>query len=328
MPKAKKLDRDSPYASEEIDETETDVLDEHMASDEVPEEDDQPGQSTSDEVEPPKAKKPAAQTEEADVEDEADTDEQGDDEPDELGEFLSKHKDKTPEELAKLAFQQTKRAGRAEYDSRQAGQRLQTVLDRINEAKRARIDQLNADREAFKAKVEEDPDAALLEARQTQINREIADAEAAAEREEFNARAEAAVEMASRAIPNFSQRVGAIREFGVDMGFTPDEVGSIVDGRQIVTLYLASLAGNLIKAGVMNVDGRFNSLPVSDDADPAPPLKQPARRTTFGRQPARGAQRAKSLEEQLQDIESMSDEEFDKLDPHVLEGLLREAEQQ
>jgi len=268
--------------------------------------------------------KPAAQEPAPKVEGEEEEEEEGDDK---LAGFLAKHQGKTPEELVKLAFQQQQRAARAEFDQRKTSENLSTVLARIQQARDARVNKTAEERAAFEAKLKDDPDAAVLEAREAQLaerqQAELAELDA----EEFNARATAAIELASAAIPEFQKRAPGIRSFGVELGFSPEEVGQMVDGRQIVGLYLASIAGNMIKAGIIDTSGRFLKLPQPVEEPTDGQQEQGKRRGTgFGRQPARGAQGAKTLEARLAEAASMTDEEFDKLDPKALEELLREVE--
>jgi hypothetical protein len=132
------------------------------------------------------------------------------------------------------------------------------------------------------------------------------------------------VEFASAVIPEFEKRAPQINAFGRELGYSPEELGSVVDGRQIVTLHLASIAGNMIKAGLIDPSGKFMKLP-QPVADPKPGAEQP-QRAAFSRQPARKPGQQLSLEQQLEAINNMSDADLEKLDPAVLEGLLRAAD--
>lgn len=321
-----------------IDENEEEELRKLMESDDVPEPDEKDGASTDDDGDPSDDDgdepndddgdpvPPKKDQEPKDEGDDDDGDDAGDD--DQWRDFLDKHKGKSPEELARLAFQQNKRANRASYDGRQAQERLNSVLGRIEEAKKARVTALEQQRAEFDRKLETDPDAATREAYEQSLRREQAEAEAEADREAFEARAGAAVEFASAYIPDFAQRAPAIRDFGLEMGFTQDEVHGLVDGRQIVTLHLAAIAGNMMKAGLIDPSGKFLKLP-----EPVKPREsgdeqgeKPQRRTQFSRQPARGPGTQKSLEERLADISNMSDADFAKLSDTELDALLEQAE--
>lgn len=330
---------DDPYG-DEVSDAETAELDKLMRSNEVPEPDDQPGDTTDDDDDAgdrDTGDDDAGRRDDDDAdrgrrqEERQDDDDKGDKgEDDELAAFLEKHKDKSPEELARIALQQSKRANRAEFDTRKLSDNLNSVLERIQQARDAKLQAIEKKRTEFEKKVADDPDAALLESRREQLERDENEAVRQAEDDEFNARADAAVALASSAIPEFAKRAPAIRAFGQEMGFSPEEVAGIVDGRQIVTLYLASIAGNMIKAGLIDTAGKFLNLP-EPVTDPSKADGQGrgggGRRSGFGRTPARGAGGGKSLEDQAADVLAMSDADFDKLDPEKLDALLRELEQ-
>lgn len=286
------------------------------------------GEDDEDDKGEPKPKPEATPGEEAPAgEGEGDADE-----PDaRWQQFLDKHKGKSPEELAKLAFQQSQRANRAEFDHRKTSDNLRTVVDRIQQARDARLNKTAEERAAFQKKIEENPDAALLEEREARLRADEQRDLEHLDTEEFNARAGAAIEFASALIPEFQTRAPAIRAFGEEIGFSPDEMAGVVDGRQIVTLHLASIAGNMIKAGIIDTTGKFVGLPEpvagEDEQQQQQQQQQRRRGSGFGKQPARGAQQQKTLEGRLADVASMSDEDFDKLDQKELEKLLQEVEQ-
>lgn len=328
-----------PKKNEAYDDTVSDAeeaeLEKLMQSNEVPEPDEQDGASTDDDAgDPPDGDdgddgaddgKPEPKDDGADDDDGDDGG--ADDGDDKFQEFLAKHKDKSPEELARLAFQQQQGRNRAAYDSRQANERLQQTLDRIRQAKEARATDLQRRRDNFGKKLETDPDAATREAYEASLTREQQEMDAQAQREEFEARAAAAVELASAAIPNFQERAPQIRDFGIEMGFSPEEVGQIVDGRQIVTLHLAAIAGNMIKSGLIDASGQFLQLPepMKGNGD-GRPKDTAQRRTQFSRQPARGAGRQPSLAQRAEDIANLSDADFDALDDKELDALLQEID--
>lgn len=326
---------DAAY-DDEPSEEELKLLEEHSRSGEVPEPDDSsqaplPDENEDvDEGEPKPKPKPAEEQEPVPDKDGKlpGDEEEADAGKTRLSDFLAKHQGKTPEQLVELAFQQSQRANRAEFDHRKTTENLSGVLTRIQAARDARVDAVAKQREEFAKKVADDPDAALLEARESQITREN-DAELARlDAAEFDARAGAAIEMAAGVIPNFAEKAPQIRQFGLEMGFTPQEVGAIVDGRQIVTLYLARMAGNLIRAGVMDTSGKFVGLPEPVvEGEQEQEQGGQRRGTGFGKLPARGAQGAKTLDARLAEINAMSDDDFDKLDPRELDKLLKEVEQ-
>jgi hypothetical protein len=333
--------RESVYDDEPSAE-ELKLLEEHERKAGVPEPDD------SSQAPAPAAAEPGADADDDELDEDEDSEpkpkpaaqpepkgEEGDDEPGDdegkapLAAFLEKHKGKTPEQLVQLAFQQQQRANKAEFDQRKTSENLNTVLSRIQAARDARVNKTAEERAAFEKKLAEDPDAALAEERDARLRSEEARDLQALDAEEFEARATAAIELASAAIPEFAKRAPAIRGFGVELGFSPEEVGGIVDGRQIVALHLASIAGNMIKAGIIDTAGRFIGLPEpvagEEGQDPQP---APRRGSGFGRQPARGSQGAKTLEQRLNDVANMSEEDFAKLDEKELAALLQEVDQQ
>lgn len=288
------------------------------SSDELPQgDDDDAGDPPAADDGPPK---PAKGDAPAEGDDDGQSDEPGDGR-EELSRFLDKHKGKTPEQLLELAFQQSKRANRAEFDSRKSTENLSQVLARIQQARDARVNELAQKREGFRQKVETDPDAALLEAHEAQLSREEQEELGRLDREEFEARATAAIELASSVIPDFATRAPQIRSFGVEMGFSPEEVDGIVDGRQIVTLHLASIAGRMMQAGIIDPAGRFVSLPEPANerqSEPAP------RGTGFNRAPGRAAGAGKTIEQQLAELDSMDDAAFDALSDELVMGLLKQ----
>lgn len=245
---------------------------------------------------------------------------------DEVSQFLERHKGKSTEEIARIALQQQKRANRAEFSSRATTDKLTTVLERIQTARDARLTDIAAARTAFQERVATDPDAALLEARESTLTAEEQRVQQEAEAAAFNARAEAAIDFAGQLIPDFPTAAPKLRSFGLEMGFTPEEVDSVADGRQLVMLHLGNIAANLMKAGVIDTAGRFigvpeSVVPISGDAGAPPP-----RGTGFQRQPGRGAATAKTIDARLADVSAMSDADFAKMSDADLNALLREAE--
>lgn len=321
---------DDPYGENEVDAAEEAELRKLMESNEVPPEDNQDGASTDhdgeqqqgddDDAPEPQDNKAAAPEQPQDTNAEAgdDQDNAGDWEA-----FLAKHKGKSAEELAKLAFQQQKRANREAYDGRQSHERLQSLLDRIQQTRDRQMQELQQKRADFEKRVNEDPDAALREAHSERLAEQERQISEQAEREAFQARAAQAIDIAARAIPNFHEEAPKIAEWAQkDMGFSPEEVAGIADARMIGTLYLARIAGNMMKAGIINADGTMGSLPQAVQTNGDGRTNDVQRRTSFGKQPARGAQVAKSFDEQLSDIANMSDEDFGKLSESELEALL------
>lgn len=293
-------------------------LDKFMGSEPPPPDDsgEAPATSTS-EAEPPAdpeppAEKPAGEGEEGLVDPE-------------LAAFLEKHNGKSSEELATLAYQQQKRATTAAYDGRQTQQRLQEIVTRAQQARETAQAKIEADRKAFEEQLQSDPDAAMRAAQEQRFAERERQVQAEADARIFEARQEEARALAAAAIPDFARQAPVISGFAInDMNFTPEEIERIDDGRMVVTLYLASLAGRHIKAGTMDATGRFLAAPEAS-ATPAPGAgAQPPR--TLSSAPKRAATGAKTLEQQLADIANLNDADFEKAfnDPAVQE-LLKQA---
>lgn len=233
--------------------------------------------------------------------------------------FLEKHKDKTPEQLADLAWQQQKRANREAYDHRQAQERVQGRITAIQQ----RRNQLGQERERFQQRLAEDPDAATRELHERLLTQDEQELEIA----EHNTRIDAGIELARQAIPDFDQVAPEIFSFANEMGYTNEELAELTDGRALSTLYLARVAGNLMKANVINLRGQLLQGPspvaetVTDPrlANTAPQLRthsSAAGRTSAGR----------TLEQQLEDLLNMNEADFERAsnDPNF-QNLLRAA---
>lgn len=237
--------------------------------------------------------------------------------------FMAQHAGKSSEEIARLAFQQQQRANAEGFRARQARESVEATQTRVREAlERAaqRREQIAQERQTFAQRLQDDPDAATREMHERMLSTE----EQALAQEEVRARQDAAVGLARAAIPDFDRIAPEVHAFGAEMNYTPEELNGITDGRDLVTLHLASLAGKLMKAGVIDVHGRFLKMPTAHEATD-PRLNPPAAVTTLSSAPARSNGGGQSLGDQLMDISKMSDADFDKLDPKVLEDLLRQA---
>lgn len=238
--------------------------------------------------------------------------------------FLAAHKDKTPEQLLDLAFQQEGRANRAGFTARQSKEQLDAIQNRATaaiERVRAKREQLGTQRTEFDQQLQNDPDGATRAVHERLMSAE----DQALADEERAARRDTAIAMATTAIPHFD--MDATTAFGAEMNYTPEELDGVTDPRDIVTLHLASLTGRLIKAGVMDVQGNLIATPPAVQATD-PRLAAPAPVTTLSSAPARGNNGGQTLEQQLTDITNMTDaqmEEFEKANPGMLENLLRKA---
>ena len=153
-----------------------------------------------------------------------------------------------------------------------------------------------------------------------------ATAEAEAEAAAHTARLEAAYGMASQAIPDAQNAIPAALEFAAEFNYTPEEIANVSDGRDIVMLHLARLAGNLIKGGHMDASGRMLSLPEPVSQKPTDPrLQDRAPLATLGTTAGSASAPSNNVEDELNAILNMSEAEMAKLDPDKLQKLLGAA---
>lgn len=242
--------------------------------------------------------------------------------------WRAQHEGKTPEELARLAFQQTQRASGAEARARTATTSLQQINERVEAARTraATARQAIADRQkAFNEQLQSDPDAATKALRE---ERDAADLKAIDD-EEHSARVDAAIGLASTAFPDFETRAPAVYGFGGEMGYSKEELAGISDGRDLVVLTMAEGMARLMKAGL--VDVRTMQLtaappPVVDPTPTDPRLTVPAPVATLSSTPARPASANATPSRQATDLLNMSDADFAKLPPAELDALLRQLE--
>ena len=246
-----------------------------------------------------------------------------------LAAFLEKHKGKPPEELARLAFNYQKRAGKAEAQNRQVNGRLQEISQRTTQLieRRNLLAQRAAERKTqFREKLTSDPDAATAELHDQLVDQEVAEADEAAR----VARLDQAIVFADEHIPEFGkqwpQMVGLAKEFG----YNDDELNQIEDGRALVMLSLANHAARLIKAGIMDRLGNIDlsKIPSGEAALTDPRLTVPDPQRTLGGRAAGSTASAQTVEQQLAAIEAMTDKEldaFEKANPGKIDELLRKA---
>lgn len=234
--------------------------------------------------------------------------------------WLDKHKDKTPEQLAELAYNQEKRAQREGFRARTGGtaaQAAQALADRKADIERRRTE--------FNEQLEADPDAAAKRLHDERLDEELQDAEAAVQ----SARIDDAIDFAATYIPDFQNTAPDILSFGSEVGYTEQELNGISDGRDLVVLNLARLAGNLIKGGIIDVKGHFLKAPepVAETLTD-PRLTAPDAPKTLGTAPARPSGGASNLVQRLEFYNNMSDAELDAMTPAQtaeLEDLQRQA---
>jgi hypothetical protein len=244
----------------------------------------------------------------------------------EFAAFLEKNKGKTPEELARLAFQQTKRATKEAATARQVKTKVGAVAQRVRAAAESRekiastVPEL---KEKFRARLAEDPDAAVAELFDGLVDSKLSEADAAVQ----SARIDDAITFADTYIPEFGQNWPQMHELANELGFKDEEVNAIDDGRTLVALYLANIAGRLMKAGIIDRLGNIQNIPQIEPTPLDPRLSAPDPQPTLGGgRPKPGG--TQSLEEQLNAIAQMSDPElnqFEKDHPGVIDELLKAA---
>jgi hypothetical protein len=94
----------------------------------------------------------------------------------------------------------------------------------------------------------------------------------------------------------------------------------------MITLYLASLAGNMIKAGLIDTRGEFLKMPLPVNEQPQDPrLAAPDPVQTLGSAaPARTGGGGRTAVQAATDVLALSDAEFDAIPPEKLEAMLKE----
>jgi hypothetical protein len=110
-----------------------------------------------------------------------------------------------------------------------------------------------------------------------------------------------------------------------EIGYSNDEINAIDDGRSLIVLSLANHAARLIKAGIMDGYGNIVNVPQLQTTPVDPRLAAPDPQRTLGGTGARSTRGSATIEQQLSDMANMSDEEFNKLPPEVIEAVLKAA---
>lgn len=238
--------------------------------------------------------------------------------------FLERNKGKSPEELARIAFQQSKRASREAASGRVANQQLRGLAERAKaalERREAMATQAPEAKEKFRKRLAEDPDNATAELFDRLVDREVLEADALADQARF----EEAVAFGSAHLPGFDQAWPEMRSLATEIGYSPEEINGITDGRDIVTLGLARYAANAIKAGFMDAAGNLVAMPpaVAEATDPRLSAPDPVR--TIGSGGARATDGTPSTEQALTNILNLSDADFEKLSEEDLNNILRAA---
>jgi hypothetical protein len=250
-----------------------------------------------------------------------------DDEEKALADFLEKNKDKSPEELARLAFQQSKRANKEAAQNRQTRERVGVIAARVKNAAEQRerlATSLPEIKAKFREQLEKDPDAATTALFEALVDNQLSEADAEVQR----ARVDEAIGFAETHIPEFGKNWPGMHELAREVGYTDDEINAIDDGRPLVTLYLASLAGRLMKSGIMDRFGNIVNVPNIETTPVDPRLSAPDPQRTLGGTGARSTRGSATVEQQLAEIYEMTDEQLNKFErenPGAIDALLKAA---
>jgi hypothetical protein len=240
-------------------------------------------------------------------------------EPDDIEAFKAKYAGKTPEELIQIAYAQSKRANKVGFEARQTGEtlkqfqeRARAVLEQKKQQAAGTLEGLEARRAALKQKIQDDPDAATAEIMEMLLDRDKQAVQSEVEAAEVEAQVQEALAFAGQYIPEFHTRAPQMFSTAVELGFQPEEVHAIRDGRQLVVLHLATAAANAMKAGLMDRFGNFTAPQPGTNQPTDPRLQADNPPNGFGRKPA-PAGGARSQQDQLNDLLNMSDADLAKL---------------
>ena len=241
----------------------------------------------------------------------------------ELAAFLEKHKGKSADELAKIAFDQQKRSNSEAARARTATKTVTDFQARLAAAA-ARVEAVRTDKEAkrqaFDEQLRNDPDAAT----KALHDRLLGEEESAAEQQLFQARQEAARGVFAQAIPEADRHLPAALDFAREFNYTDDEIAAISDPRDMVMLHLASISGRMVKAGLIDVQGNILMAPQGEAPPTDPRLANGgARLETLGGGAGRPAPAATGAADQLNSLLSMSEADLAALPPEKFAAIMR-----
>jgi hypothetical protein len=227
--------------------------------------------------------------------------------------FAAKHKDRSPEDLLRLAFQKEQARRSARYDAKEARKVVTDLRDGLQKRQADRAALQAAERRQFDETLANDPDKAATMAFERQQQREREEAEAA----EWQHYVATQTELCERAIPRFREVAPQMMQFGVSrLGYDEAALANAHDSRDLIALYMASQFDRLVQAGIVDFEGRPTGLlpAAAPAAGQAPaqqaPLRQPPR--TLSSAKGAGGSGGQTLKDQAADLLAMSDEDFDK----------------
>ena len=236
----------------------------------------------------------------------------------EFRQFLEKHKDKSPEELARLAWQQDKARREARGREKEAVLAIQRVQQELVERAARRREQIEKERQEFDNALVNDPDQAARMAFEAAQKARI-------EREEAEQRALLDAQyqqMYRQMIPDFDQVAPQMAEFAVKrMNYAPEEALQISDPRDLALVDMAWRFQRLIDAGV--VDRRGNVIAGNIQQEAPSRIAVPAAPKTLGSIGGQAPGRQPTLQERVAAIINMDDSEFANLGQKDLEEILR-----
>ena len=243
---------------------------------------------------------------------------------DDFATFAEQHKGKTPEELLKIAHDQSKRAAKAGFEARKSTQSVEDMRTRARQVVEDRKAKTAASRDEFGKLLESDPDAATKALADRLFDADEQAAQTEAETLENEAAITEALEFAGQYIPDLHIQAPKMFEVATDIGFDADEVRGITDGRQLVALHLAQLGKIAIVGGL--IDTRGNLIQQAGNSEPTDPrLKAPAPMTTAGSTGGGTPPARPNGARALQDALLLSDKEFDALSDDDLEKMFAAA---
>jgi hypothetical protein len=274
--------------------------------------------------------------------------EEGEEQDDEFKSFLDKHKDKKPEELLRLAYQQNKaraerstEAKRHREEAEAHARALQQIMDRIAQARQAKAQEIDQRRQQFDEQLKHDPDAATRKLHDEMLAREARELE----QRQWNEFVENQRRIFDESIRRETGK--GMNDIAQDLfryaveegGYTPDEVARASDARDLITLDRARRFQQLVRQGVILPTGEINpnyrapaQQPQTPQArgaaalDRAAAVAQQAPRTLSD---ARGANpdARKSLRARAEEILSLDGREFGKLaESGELDQILRDLD--
>lgn len=238
----------------------------------------------------------------------AEENDQGEDRDAAFRDFLERYKDKSPEEMARIAFQQSNARKEARHEASQAEARIRAYQAH--------------ERALLEKTLAQDPGAA---ARFGCARSQQAELERIAEEHEATHLA-TQIEAARAMVPDLDDRGEELLRFGVTrMGYSEEQLQQVYDARDLKTLYMAMMFDQLMQAGVVDMRGQLlNGAVGTGSRQPLDPrVSIPAAPRTQSSAGGRGGGHARSLRQQAQDLLNMSDEDFSNISGAELDDMLR-----